>query len=193
VLRRLARSKNERVVLHALKLLVMLEKRNGGQRAPADDRFKEFYALLTDDQRRRMTDAIAVMRAVKREVYDAHGPDTLDEGTVQRFITEDRARENAAAAQQIAAPVQEPAAPPVAAPQTMDDAAEDDAAPAPYRVPPDLYESVGLFKLENGAVTHALGDAHAEAILRGDITLTDAKAAQRDLEQQLRRMPRKDN
>jgi hypothetical protein len=51
------------------------------------------------------------------------------------------------------------------------------AAPPPPPLLPSEYASLGL-RVENGVVTHALGDEFAERILRGDISPEEARAMQ---------------
>jgi hypothetical protein len=65
---------------------------------------------------------------------------------------------------------------------------EGKARSVPCSLDPERYKAVGLF-VENGVVTHALGDEHAQAILEGRITFEEARAQQLALEQTLNRMP----
>jgi len=61
--------------------------------------------------------------------------------------------------------------------------------PEPHYSPdPNRYEEVGLI-VDDGLVTHALGDEHAQAILDGRITFEEARAQQEAVVQRLKRMP----
>lgn len=74
------------------------------------------------------------------------------------------------------------APPPPPAPAFVEPAApveEPEPEPGPFRLAEHLWPDVGLFKLK-GAVTHVLGDAHAQAILDGSIPYDTARQQHAD-------------
>ncbi|HXG86738.1 MAG TPA: hypothetical protein VNJ02_00265 [Vicinamibacterales bacterium] len=76
-------------------------------------------------------------------------------------LRHNRAEIKAIASGDIAAPV-----------ETIEPAPVEHVEPAPApapQLPVERWAAVGLYR-ENGVITHALGDAHAQRILRGEIT-----------------------
>jgi hypothetical protein len=60
--------------------------------------------------------------------------------------------------------------------------------PQPHELPREHWDAVGLIVLENGTVTHALGDDYAQKILTGEISFEDAVARQRRAERDANNM-----
>jgi hypothetical protein len=158
-----ARSSDERIAMQAISLL---EKRRGTNDPEPRETCAALVAALTDDEREELSAIIAELKAFKERIY-LRRPDLRPAGYLVR-------------AEDAPLPVVEDLQqPPPAEPLIV---AEIPSEPEPtigqpFSLSSALYAEVGLETLSNGAVTHPLGDEHAQRILDGSIPFDEARAA----------------
>lgn len=162
ILRKLARDANPQVRLRAVDLLLSLKSKDApvaGTREPGID-----LKRLTTSERSRLEQLLIQVRAIREEIWERdpiQRPSWALEPIVPAFTD---------------APTVAPKpAPSVSQPAAVAESVETKIGEAPSGLPPRLWPEVGLF-LQDGVVTHAYGDAHAQAILDGTIPIDEARA-----------------
>lgn len=166
ILRKLARDANPQVRLRAVDLLLSLKSKDAptsASRALGVD-----VARLTPSERTRLEALVAAVRAVYEEVWK-RSPDQRPSWAPEPV--------DPPWPQQPSAPVTAPVA--TTAPDAPSVSELPDVEAEPGQLARHLWPSVGIF-LQNGKVTHALGDDHAQAILDGRISLDDARQQHAD-------------
>jgi hypothetical protein len=132
-------------------------------------------AACTDEQLARLTAILNELRSFKAEVL-RENPDLrpaerkIDAPVIKRDQPPRPAAEVSVAPAELAAA----------------EVRGDEVTPLPR----DQYAEVGLFITPTGDVSHNLGDDYARAILDGDITFEDARAAHEARQQQLKGLSR---
>jgi hypothetical protein len=161
ILKKLARDANPQVRLRAVDLLLSLKSKE-----PSLSQTRQLgvdIARLTTSERSRLEQLLLEIRAVREEIWE-RDPIQRPSWAVMPSVP---------AIEWESQPVTTTPAP--MKPQEAD-VIDTPSAEASSGLSPLLWPEVGLFT-QGGVVTHACGDAHAQAILDGTIPLDEARAA----------------
>lgn len=182
LLRRLMKDKDPTVRLRAIDQILKLEEKRKVDTSDRDEvaNIPDAMRRLTFAQRielRQLLLAVKQLRTIASTqalTYDDENQVYLDEPQEPEHATVQPDHQPPGQSADSAAPTCE---------QPDDRVAEA----APVQVAPELFEELGLFE-ENGTVTHALGDDHAQQILTGVISLDDARRQHTESSKKLDRM-----
>jgi hypothetical protein len=213
LLKRLMKDRDASIRLRALEAFMKWEDRRSvgcpkcEAVALAAREQEKFINGVTDDERERITDLLALLDDEIHAVYD-RDPDLTPDGysppskeqtdgppeqaqstqplrdrEADTDGTEQQHREPAGTGGAISLETAERERP------AADAAPDPDQVAPPYYVPPDRYADVGLFLMEKtNTWTHSFGDDHAQKILSGEITLAQALAEQALSQRRAQRM-----